>query len=328
MSSQYFDEADKVEFLPSGSQLLDNVLGGGYAIGRVISIVGEYGSAKSLLALEACANHKKLFPNGKVRYCDVESALDLEYITKLGVCLTKEERKDIFTVEDLGNHLADFQENLPSDSHGLFIVDSLDALSTEAELEKTIDEKSYGTDKAKVMTALFRRLIQPMERKNITLIIISQTRDMIGSMIPMKTRSGGKALDFYSSQVVWINPLAKGKIEKTVSGTKEIIGIEIHIKNRKNKVSMPFRECNLKVLLGFGIDDIGSNLEWLSKNDGLDKVPKLDGISASSISAYSKKTFELSQEEFNKIRATIAQITKERWAEIEAQFAYIGPKKY
>jgi RecA/RadA recombinase len=47
---------DEVTFISSGSRLLDLVLGGGWAGGRVINIIGGESAGKTLLAVEACAN--------------------------------------------------------------------------------------------------------------------------------------------------------------------------------------------------------------------------------------------------------------------------------
>src|ERR1019366_4415396 len=86
---------------------------------------------------------------------------------------------------------------------GLYILDSLDALSDRAELERKIDEPSFGAGKAKQMSQLFRRLIRKINKTDVAVIIISQIRDNIGVRFGDKTtRSGGHALDFYASQVL------------------------------------------------------------------------------------------------------------------------------
>ena len=55
-------------FLPSGCAVLDCVMGGGYAEGRIINIVGDKSTGKTLLAIEAAANYAKKWPSSAIIY--------------------------------------------------------------------------------------------------------------------------------------------------------------------------------------------------------------------------------------------------------------------
>src|SRR5262249_40710237 len=150
----------------------------------------------------------------------------------------------------------------------LYILDSLDALSDEAELEKfqaALDGKdvagSYGTGKAKKMSEMFRLLTQDAEATGCSLGIISQIRDKIGvSFGETKTRSGGHALDFYCSQVLWLTEI--GKLERSAYNQKRVVGVSVRSKNKKCKVGSPFRECDYDILFGYGIDDENSMIDY------------------------------------------------------------------
>ena len=73
----------EVEFLKTGSIGLDNVLGGGWAKGRIVELIGWESSGKSTIALHAAAECQK---QGKaVVYVDMEHALDPFYAQALGV---------------------------------------------------------------------------------------------------------------------------------------------------------------------------------------------------------------------------------------------------
>ena len=73
-----------VDAIPSGSLLLDEVLGvGGYPRGRIIEIYGPESSGKTTLALHAVAEAQK--KGGRAAYVDAEHAIDPEYAAKLGV---------------------------------------------------------------------------------------------------------------------------------------------------------------------------------------------------------------------------------------------------
>lgn len=314
-----FESLKKVEFFSSGSMLLDCILGGGWAVGRIVNIVGDKSSGKSLLAAEAIKNFCVKYPDGKLWYSDVERALDPEHLVKLKVPQQRVELIKMATVEDFFNHLDGRAQALSHNTQGLFIVDSLDALSDQAELERGIEEGSYNMQKAKKLSELFRRANQIVESKAITVMVISQTRDEIGAMFAKKTRSGGKALEFYCSQIVWMHE--KGKIERTVQQIKRPIGIKVKAKCEKNKVGEPFRDCELQIIFSRGIDDLGSNLEFLEKADALKEVAPIETQSPStSISTFIKKARVLPYEEFLKVKANVAAITLGTWQKIEAGF--------
>src|SRR4051812_34296892 len=71
-------------FFSSGCALLDCVLGGGWALRRMINVIGDKSTGKTLLAIEACANFVRAFVRGRVTYIEAESAFDRSYAATLG----------------------------------------------------------------------------------------------------------------------------------------------------------------------------------------------------------------------------------------------------
>jgi recombination protein RecA len=248
---------------PTGSTLLDLQNGGGWALGRMINIVGDSSSGKTLLAIEACANFAHLYGIDGIRYCESEAAFDEGYAHTLGLPEGIALARDIRTVEDFNDDLSDFLGKTKGPA--LYCLDSADALSDKAESERGIGEATYGTGKAKAFSELFRRQCAEIEKKQCCLLIVSQIRDRIGVVFgPSKTRSGGHALDFYASQIVWLNELKKET--RTVTGVDRVVGINVRAANRKNKISQPFREVEFLLLFGYGVDDEVSMINWLKKN--------------------------------------------------------------
>jgi recombination protein RecA len=274
-------KADKpITFFSSGSTLLDLALGGGWALGRVFNIVGDKSTGKTLLAIEGFANFKLKFPKGRMRYAEAESAFDTVFAEQLGFPSDVERPDDMLhTVEEFIVDLHKFID--AGEGPCLYVLDSLDALSDEAEVKKfdkgikqkiqdeetgeeTKQKGSYGVAKAKKMSEMFRLLCQDIGEVDCSLGIISQIRDKIGVMFgETKTRSGGHALDFYGSQVLWLSET--GKIERTAMGQKRVTGVDIHSKVKKNKVAFPFREADYSIIFGYGIDDEVSILDWMKE---------------------------------------------------------------
>lgn len=260
-------DEDDVDFFSSGSKTLDMALGGGWAVRRVANVIGDASTGKTLLAIEASANFALKFPKGRIRYREPEHAFQERYAEAIGMPLDRVDFGDepMWTVEDLFEELTYRAEH--SKQPELFIVDSLDALTSRSEAARDIDEASFGGEKAKKMSELFRRLIGKMEDRDITLMIISQVRDNIGVKFGRKwTVTGGKALGFYSSQRLVLAHL--GQVSKTRNKIKRTVGIEVKGNLIKNKVGLAYREAQFEVLFGWGIDDAKSCIAWLKSNGG------------------------------------------------------------
>lgn len=242
-----------VSFIPSGCKMLDLALGGGWARRRIANVVGDKAVGKTLIMIEAAANFARLEPKGKIRYREAESAFDNNYAAALGFPVDRVDfGEPVDTIEDIFEDL----EKVLKGAKGpeIYIVDSLDSLSDRAEMGRKIDEGSYGMGKAKMLSQMFRRLIRDLANKDVTVFIVSQVRDNIGVTFGRKTtRSGGRALDFYASQVLFLSQL--GKIDKTKSNIKRVIGVNVRAQIDKNKIGLPYRECAFPILFGFGIDD-------------------------------------------------------------------------
>ena len=314
-TSVYFaNPAPDVDFIHTGCTLLDCVIGGGYPTGRIVNIVGDKSTAKSLLAIEASANFNLDYPGCPIWYNETESAFDVGYAEALGMPIDRITFPDpCFTVEDVYEHLVKCIDECGTSQHGLYIIDSLDALSDRAELGRDIDEGTFGAAKAKKMSELFRRLVQKLEKSKITVLIISQVRDNIGVTFGRKTtRSGGRALDFYASQVIYLAHI------KTLSRTKKKIarptGIRIKAKCDKNKVGLPFRDCTFDVLFGYGIDDLASCLSWL------ETVHKLGDFTEEKAGAYLRSLDNVPQEEYQAVYDAVVATTREAWQDIEISF--------
>jgi RecA/RadA recombinase/intein/homing endonuclease len=283
------------------------------------------------LAIEAFANFKQTFQNPRMRYAEAEAAFDEVYGHVLGFPEEVERPDDLLnTVEDFQR---DFFEFISKPGPSLYILDSLDALSDEAELkkfEKEVKARSkaaeeedeitevkgdFGVAKAKKMSKLFRMLNGVAAEANCSLGIISQTRENIGVMFGEKqTRSGGKALDFYASQILWLRELKK--IEKTVMGEQRAIGVSVKGRVKKCKVGLPFREADFNILFGYGIDDESSMLNWLLH---IKQIGETAGkqMRTDILTARDKRDFVALKEISDQLKADTTRV----WYSIEDQLA-------
>lgn len=319
----YFQQdAEKLTFVPSGCALLDEVLGGGWPLGRVSNVVGDKSVGKTLIALEACSNFVERFPEEKPDYAEAESAFDDPYARAMGWPVDRmnfiSNREDPFdTVEDF---YEDLQRRCKEKGRkaGLYILDSLDSLTDRAELKRDIDEATYGAGKAKQMSQTFRRMVRKIDDAHMHVMIISQVRDNIGVTFGRKyTRTGGKALDFYASQILYLAHVKT--LTRIRKGVKRPVGVRIKAKCEKNKIGWPMRECEVDVIFGYGVDDVTSNLRFLGETGYLSSVG-VEGKTQDAITEAAKEVYKLDGVAFRKRRREIDKAVHSAWKEIEERF--------
>ena len=248
-------------FLNTGSRVLNLALSGdawhgGWAGQRLVNVVGDTTTGKTLLGCEAVnqlyynwhkdTNTKR---NVKCSYRDVEAAFDFALAEDFGMPLEwidwGDEDNPLETIQQYFQEM--YRQLRAEDKYDchLSILDSLDGISEEAEVkraEQLADGKkldgTYGTQKAKEISAGLRLVSQRVKKKNMIIFVISQVRMRIGDVSRVKsfTRSGGKALDHSASQVVWL--AEKGAITRTIKDKKYKIGKTVQVRISKNRLYM------------------------------------------------------------------------------------------
>jgi RecA/RadA recombinase len=315
------DASDLVRF-STGCTVLDCVLGGGWVLGRMENIIGDKSSAKTGLAIEAMANFARSFPKGKIWYREAEAAFDKSYAGRMGLPLKRVKFWDddydrpFDTIEDMFEDLDKIVAATPKGVPGLYIVDSLDALSDRAEMERGVGDSSYGMGKPKKLSELFRKLVRKIEASQICLIIISQVRDNIGfgAQFEKYRRNGGKALDFYASHCVWLAHV--GVIKKTKDKNARAVGVRIKAVCKKNKAGKAFRDCEMVYTFDYGVDDLTSSVEWLHS------VGKLKtALGVAEASEFLRRADKLPPDEYRQATADVAVVAKSVWDDIDAALA-------
>ena len=313
----YFLAQSGVEFISTGCTVLDCCLGGGWPLGRVVNVVGDKSTGKTLLAIEACVNFKRKFPDGKIYYLEAEAAFDKRFAAMLGLPVDEVTFiEDCNTVEQLFRELETITAKARKEPV-FFVVDSLDALSDEGEMDSDIDKGTYGSAKAKKMSQIFRRQTKRMASSKMLLMIISQVRDKLNVMFGKKTtRSGGKALNFYASQVLWL--AEAGKITAVKEGIKRVTGVKVKATVEKNKVGLPYRSCQFEILFGYGVDSVSSGLEYLAEVGMLGEVD--ENLTHTKLKKYMVKLNRLDDDEYAGVMRQINKAVRRAWRRVETKF--------
>ena len=321
-SSYFASGASKgLPFISSGCTLLDEALGGGWVEGRIVNLVGDRSSGKTLLAIEACANFVRKHPTERIRYGEAEAAFDKGYAGALGMPLDSvdfaEGDAELNTVEDFYKDITKFIKDR-NGKPGIYVLDSLDALSDDAEQKREVDDGSYGANKAKKMGEIFRRIVRDLEKSRVTLIVVSQIRDKMNvSFGETKTRSGGRSLDFYATHIVWLAQV--GQLKKQVGGVERPYGVQVQVNIKKNKVGMPYRKVEFPILFGYGVDDLTAGVEWLLEVKRESELEAL-GLSKAGYKVRINNLRDKGGPPVVEFRQKLAAVISRVWADIELSF--------
>lgn len=141
---------------------------------------------------------------------------------------------------------------------------------TEAEWKSIVGSKEQPGERAKICSKELRKLGALLEKSNATVLILNQTRIKVGVRYgnPYTTTSG-EALKFFAS--CRVNTAVQKKIENKKLGTS--IGINLRVKNVKNRCCAPFREVEgVHLYWADGVDPLSGLLTCLFQAERIDKV--------------------------------------------------------
>lgn len=293
------EDAPRVEFISTGCHLLNLAASqkgkdGGFGRGRIVNVVGDRSSGKTILCVETAAWYhyniadavSKIFPKIKshrVRYNNIEGVMDFPLEKMYGEeFVNAVEWIHSETAEEFGRDLHKCIMDLSEGESVLYILDSLDALVSEAAAKRAEDaaekgkpeEASYGAEKAKYFSqSFFNNLCRMIQGKDFTLLIVSQVREKLnaGPFEKKVYRTGGKALDFYAHQACWLYNIEKMDVERKKK--KVVYGVKTRAKFEKNKVAMPFRTADFRILFDYGVDDINTMIDYVfgpKKNEAIE----------------------------------------------------------
>ena len=259
--------------IPFTSPRMNYCTFGGIPVGKLIEFFGEEHGGKTTTALDIIANYQQMDDARQVLYVDAENTLDVEWARKLGVDVDK---MIVFkptsqSAETIFQFIIDAVE---TDEVGLWVLDSIPALSSSQELEKTIEERTYAGISGP-LSVFSRRVEKLMHQHNCTGIGRNQIRDDLSAMDAGAIKTpGGKAwkhfcsvrLQFSKGKYIDENGNDLNKSAESPAGNYVLMSMV------KNKYCPPTRRTGFYTLnYEYGIDYLKDLVEVAIKYGIIDK---------------------------------------------------------
>lgn len=258
--------------IPFTSPRMNYCTFGGIPIGKITEFYGEEHGGKTTTALDVVANYQKMQNVRDVLYVDAENTLDIEWARKLGVDVDS-----IYILQPKSQSAEEiFQiicDSVDSGEVGLWVLDSIGALMSAQELEKTLEDKTYGGI-AKSLTLFGKKVEMLMQRHKCTGIGINQIREDLNSSWGGITTPGGKAWKHFCAVRM---QFSRGKFvdangNELTRSAENPVGNIVMMSMTKNKTCPPTRRTGFYTInYEIGIDYIRDLIEVAIRYGIVDK---------------------------------------------------------
>jgi RecA/RadA recombinase len=230
--------------------------------GKIAGIAGAEACGKSYITLGICENFLQMHPEGIVAYYDSEHAIDEDILRPRCTDLTRISMTSVGTVEEF--HISTMQfleeygkveeENRPP---LLMVLDSLGQLATNDEIKNSVGGELKGDmgRKAKLIKGAFRTLTMTTGRLGVTMIVTNHTHATMEMYGPKRDMSGGNALKYSASSIVYLSK-SKARDEE-----KKQIGNIIRCQLIKGRKAVEGKEVDLSMTFLNGLEKYSGLLD-------------------------------------------------------------------
>lgn len=262
-----------------GNYALNKALSGSYfrgiPIGRLCLFAGPSGSGKSFISSNAMKYAQKI--GAHILVLDSENALDIEYLSKIGVDISEEKLTYVAvdTIEDVNDVCSAFFKRYeemygrdnPDSPKVLIVLDSLAMLSTTTEQEnynKAGEIKSDQGIRAKRSKSMLRMILKRIARLPIAFIATDHVYPQ-----DIMTGDGAWAITNstkFSASIIGI--VTKLKLKE---GT-EITGVRMRFETYKSRFAKIGTKIELEVPYNKGMSSYSGLIEMLESEGHITKA--------------------------------------------------------
>lgn len=244
------------QVIPTGIDVLDAILGGGFAIGALNIVVGQPGSGKSMLAIQSMGNGQHLYNKDGFfcAYLDSENATTTSRMSNLGIRSPEIKPFSDITVERVFKFIETVclykDKKGIKDKPSMIVWDSI-ANSLSQKERETEDVNSVIGYRARMFSILIPSYVPKLAEYNICLVAINQLRDVIAMgpfqqprdlkfLSSSKDMPGGTVIKYNAFQLMELK--VKGQAQEEKHGFN---GIICSAKCAKNKLFSPNIEVQI-----------------------------------------------------------------------------------
>lgn len=334
LSSRYKTNLE-IEYLDTGSIILNKLFGGGLPMTKNIQIYSESGYGKSTITISMC---KAICKQGhRVLYIDAEGSVNENLLRTMGI-LTSDENNLLYDAETNPDgpflfvqisYFEDIEEILETlipkyNSKGvaidsdfrLVVIDSVAALAPKEYRGDSGEKLSVTSNKpgivAKALAAFLRKFNGYKTAYNMSFLYINQTRENLSMSFASKYEDsipGGKAMIYYTDVLIKLTSrgLYKKKVTTGAGEEQEIpTEREIGVTCKKNKITDGQVTLPLQVVFGRGISNIAAmpyvlRRKTITDNDG-NRVYMVEGQGVSLTLNIITKDEETGEDIFKSIK--------------------------
>ena len=334
LSSRYKTNLE-IEYLDTGSIILNKLFGGGLPMTKNIQIYSESGYGKSTITISMC---KAICKQGhRVLYIDAEGSVNENLLRTMGI-LTSDENNLVYDAETNPDgpflfvqisYFEDIEEILETlipkynnkgvaidSDFRLVVIDSVAALAPKEYRGDSGEKLSVTSNKpgivAKALAAFLRKFNGYKTAYNMSFLYINQTRENLSMSFASKYEDsipGGKAMIYYTDVLIKLTSrgLYKKKVTTGAGEEQEIpTEREIGVTCKKNKITDGQVTLPLQVVFGRGISNIAAmpyvlRRKTITDNDG-NRVYMVEGQGVSLTLNIITKCEETGEDTFKSIK--------------------------
>ena len=260
------------EWLSTGNYALNRALSGdfmrGIPMGKITLFAGPSGSGKSFIAGNLCLEAQR--EGYHVVYLDSEHAIDVDYLSKIGVNVDDDALTyiSVTTIEDVNAVLSEFFSNYTK-AYGkdsttapktLIVLDSLAMLSSATEMENYAKDGIIKSDQgilAKRRKAMLRLAVGQLGRLPIGMVLTDH-------VYPQDIMMGDGAWTItnstkFSSSIIGI--ITKLKLKEEA----EVVGVKMKFETYKSRFAKLGTKVTLEVPYNKGMSSFSGLVELLDE---------------------------------------------------------------
>ncbi len=249
----------------SGNYVINKIISGSFTKGavgqgRVTGLAGPSGAGKSFILCNIMREAQK--QGAYIVAMDSENALDDDFVSAIGVDPTEGYKYiAVDTVPDCVRVVSSFvtkykkayKKNDETAPLVLFVLDSLDMLSTETELEQFDKGETKGDQgqRNKQLKKMLRLFVQAIKGYNISIVVTSQVYKNQDLLNGEGVWIVSDAVRFSLSQIMLLTKL---KLREGKGADRSVQGINMKVEGFKTRFTKPFQTVTVEVPYDTGMD--------------------------------------------------------------------------